>query len=154
MMFRVISGFHRDEFDDWVAELDCLHNQHVRHKPPFQNRPWVVNDDERRKRIGTLLDCTLCDRCELPDGLHLKRSAGPWTDSNLPNGLKHQHAIAKRTWGVLLVLHGTVTFTIQVSPVLRRSLNTNDSQPIPPGVAHEITLGQGAEIKLQFLSKA
>ena len=26
---------------DWVAELECGHTQHVRHDPPWTNRPWV-----------------------------------------------------------------------------------------------------------------
>ena len=36
---RPITGYHQDELGDWVAELDCGHNQHVRHRPPFQLRP-------------------------------------------------------------------------------------------------------------------
>ncbi len=39
MNHRIV-GFHQDEHQDWVAELDCGHNQHVRHDPPFQTRPW------------------------------------------------------------------------------------------------------------------
>lgn len=28
---RRIVGFHQDEGGDWVAELSCMHRQHVRH---------------------------------------------------------------------------------------------------------------------------
>jgi hypothetical protein len=31
---RKIVGFHLDERKDWVAELECGHQQHVRHNPP------------------------------------------------------------------------------------------------------------------------
>ena len=65
-MRRLITGFHRDEEGDWVAELDCLHGQHVRHQPPFRVAPWVLDEDERRARVGAPLDCPLCDRAELP----------------------------------------------------------------------------------------
>jgi hypothetical protein len=34
-LVRPIVGFHQDEHQDWVAELSCGHNQHVRHRPPF-----------------------------------------------------------------------------------------------------------------------
>jgi hypothetical protein len=60
-MLRSISGFHRDAEGEWVAELDCGHAQHVRHRPPFQNRPWILSDAERASRIGSARDCPLCD---------------------------------------------------------------------------------------------
>lgn len=60
-MVRRMVGFHQDEQRDWVAELDCGHNQHVRHQPPFQLRPWVVTEAGRRARLGSALDCKKCD---------------------------------------------------------------------------------------------
>ena len=59
---RAIVGYHRDEHGDWVAELACGHQQHVRHQPPFQLRPWVVEREGRRGRLGTPLECRLCGR--------------------------------------------------------------------------------------------
>ena len=46
-MLRRIAGFHQDSEGDWVAELDCLHTQHVRHRPPFQERPWILTEAGR-----------------------------------------------------------------------------------------------------------
>ena len=48
---RKITGFHPDEEGDWVAELECGHQQHVRHEPPWQVRPWVVTPEGRAARI-------------------------------------------------------------------------------------------------------
>jgi hypothetical protein len=62
---RAIVGFHRDEDGIWVAELACGHQRHVRHQPPFQLRPWVLDDEGRRRRLGTPIDCGLCDQ-EVP----------------------------------------------------------------------------------------
>ena len=59
-------GFHCDEEGDWVAHLDCGHRQHVRHRPPFQLRPWVLDQAARASRLGGLLECPLCDRGEPP----------------------------------------------------------------------------------------
>ena len=39
---RRIVGFHLDENLDWVAELECGHQQHVRHNPPWTHRHWVT----------------------------------------------------------------------------------------------------------------
>lgn len=60
-MNRKIVDFHQDEEGDWVADLECGHTQHVRHDPPWQLRPWVVSEDGRRSRLGTELNCKLCD---------------------------------------------------------------------------------------------
>jgi hypothetical protein len=58
---REILGFHQDEAGEWVAELACGHRRHVRHRPPFEVRPWVVEAEGRRQRLGTPLECGLCE---------------------------------------------------------------------------------------------
>lgn len=60
-MQRKITGYHLDEFDDWVAELECHHGQHVRHNPPFINRPWVMTEEGRQSKLGERLNCKKCD---------------------------------------------------------------------------------------------
>ena len=60
-MDRRIAGFHQDEESFWVAELECGHNQHVRHRPPMVIRPWVNHEKGRQERLGTLLACKTCD---------------------------------------------------------------------------------------------
>lgn len=58
---RRIVGFHQDERQDWVADLECGHGQHVRHNPPWMLRPWVVTAEGRAKWLGVELDCKKCD---------------------------------------------------------------------------------------------
>ena len=60
-MDQAILCFHLDENNDWVAELACGHNQHVRHNPPWTNRPWVVTPEGRAKMCGQKLACKKCD---------------------------------------------------------------------------------------------
>ncbi|MGB0723058.1 MAG: DUF3565 domain-containing protein [Gammaproteobacteria bacterium] len=60
----LIIGFFRDEDRHWVAELDCGHTQHVRHDPPWRNRPWVLDPFQRRDRVGQTLVCLKCERGE------------------------------------------------------------------------------------------
>lgn len=64
---RFITGFELDEDGHWVALLDCGHRQHVRHQPPFQSRPWVVDEAGRTGMIGTTLNCRHCNHAEIPD---------------------------------------------------------------------------------------
>jgi hypothetical protein len=51
----------------WVAELDCGHDRHVRHRPPWESRPWVTTAEGRSSRIGTGIDCFKCDQSLPPD---------------------------------------------------------------------------------------
>jgi hypothetical protein len=66
-MKRKIVSFHQDEERHWVARLECEHNQHVRHNPPWTNRPWVVTPEGRAAALGGELDCKKCDEGQPPD---------------------------------------------------------------------------------------
>ncbi|MEP7703170.1 DUF3565 domain-containing protein [Paraglaciecola sp. 25GB23A] len=59
-----IIAYHQDEEHHWVAQLACGHNQHVRHNPPWTERPWVISLEGRQDKLGLLLDCVKCDRHE------------------------------------------------------------------------------------------
>ena len=61
---RRIVGFHQDDEQHWVADLECGHTQHVRHDPPWQSRPWVTNEEGRKRFMGTMLPCRDCERDE------------------------------------------------------------------------------------------
>lgn len=60
-MLQKIIGFHLDEEQHWVADLECGHGQHVRHTPPWQNRPWVMTEQGRQEKLGVELSCKKCD---------------------------------------------------------------------------------------------
>ena len=66
-MKQSIAGYHQDEQQDWVAELECGHFQHVRHKPPWTNRLWVMTPEGRESKLGQQLECVKCDRGEPKD---------------------------------------------------------------------------------------
>jgi hypothetical protein len=68
-MNQAIAGYHLDEANDWVAELACGHFQHVRHNPPWTNRPWVISEAGRQSHLGHLLSCKKCDENLPPDCL-------------------------------------------------------------------------------------
>lgn len=57
-----IVGYHQDEEKNWVAELSCGHQQHIRHRPPFIERPWVVTEAGRAEKIGHPVVCPECAR--------------------------------------------------------------------------------------------
>ena len=57
-----IVGYYQDDHLDWVAELECGHQQHVRHNPPWTNRPWVTTPEGRSRHLGHELECPACQR--------------------------------------------------------------------------------------------
>ena len=150
-MIRTIDGFHRDDQGDWIADLSCLHSQHVRHRPPFFDRPWVGTEDGRRGRIGSEIDCPLCDRAELPDGLVLVRTAGPFDKAALPAGLQRAHRVAERTWGRVRVLDGAVSIAVATTPPIERELSAGDSQALPPTVEHVLRVTGAVSLAVDFL---
>jgi tellurite resistance-related uncharacterized protein len=150
-LIRSIESFRPDEDGDWVADLSCLHSQHVRHAPPFAERPWVLTEQGRAERIGAPIDCPLCDRAELPDGLEPARTAGPFDETTLPAALQRDHLVADRTWAVLRVLAGRVAFAMATDPPIEIRLGAGDRQAIPPRVPHHVTLEGPVRLQVDFL---
>lgn len=60
-MKQKIIGYHQDEENHWVAQLECGHFQHVRHDPPWNIRLWVITNKGRNSMIGHQLNCVKCD---------------------------------------------------------------------------------------------
>jgi hypothetical protein len=60
-------AYHKDDENHWVARLACGHFQHVRHNPPWVNRPWVETADGRASMLGFELACKKCDQGDAAD---------------------------------------------------------------------------------------
>ena len=148
---RAMTGFRRDDDGAWVAELSCLHSQHIRHEPPFWQAAWIEDDEERARRIGEPLDCPLCDRAELPDGLRPARTTATWDASTVPAALGRAHRVAAGTWGLLEVEAGEVRFLADTHPPLDTVVTSDRGQPIPPELDHHIEPSKGARFHVTFL---
>jgi tellurite resistance-related uncharacterized protein len=107
-MQRAMRAFHLDAEGHWVAELSCGHRQHVRHQPPFTQRPWVVTEEGRAGRIGQCLECAACDRREMPKGHAPYRRTPTFHQGSLPRALLQRHDTKAGVWALLHVLRGTV----------------------------------------------
>ena len=68
-MQKRITGFHQDDENHWVAELECGHFQHTRHDPPWVSRPWAATPEGRASMLGHTLQCKKCDEGAPPDRL-------------------------------------------------------------------------------------
>lgn len=153
-MQRQIVRFVTDDIGEWVAVLDCHHRQHVRHTPPFRVNPWVLDDRGRDGRLGTALDCPLCDRCELPSDLVLGRTTPTWDEVTVPNALRNDHRVAAGTWGRLRVEVGSLRFVAETAPLTDVEVNPGSPQPIPPGVEHHVVVDGPVRFSIDFLTPA
>jgi tellurite resistance-related uncharacterized protein len=152
-MKQAITGFHQDTEGDWVAELSCGHNQHVRNCPPFTQRPWVVTEAGRDGRLGTPLSCPPCDRAELPEAIRRVRTSPEWDENTLPPGLRRPHQLATGTWGKLVVHDGALLFSMTGEPPLSVELTPGSAaQPIPPGVCHEVKPVGPVRFSIEFFT--
>lgn len=57
----LLQGWRQDEEGHWVAVLSCGHTQHLRHQPPWQNRAWVTDPQQRLQHIGQPFACGWCE---------------------------------------------------------------------------------------------
>ncbi|MHB8449978.1 MAG: DUF3565 domain-containing protein [Mycobacteriales bacterium] len=152
-MLRPIAAFHRDADGDWVAELSCWHTQHVRHQPPFRDRPWVLDPAGRAVYIGTVLDCPPCERAELPGGLDRRGSVGPWDEAALPEEFLRAHLTPPQLWGVLRVHEGDLGLQFRpgdTPPGPSRHLSAGSRRAIPPGVLHRLILTGPVRVELEL----
>ena len=137
-MKRAIIGFHLDEVGDWVADLGCGHCQHVRHRPPFVSRPWVVSDAGREAMLGTELECVSCDRMEWPDGLAAYRRTPEFDETTIPSGLLSEHATKHGVWARIHVISGMLRYQVG-APIHRSfSIEPGSSVVIVPEVRHRV----------------
>lgn len=150
-MRRSVTGFHVDDAGDWVADLSCFHGVHVRHQPPFQQRPWVLTAEGRRSRLGADVDCVRCDRNEMPPGLQVVTTAGPFDAGSIPAGLRRNHRVAEGRWGLLRVLSGSLEVSLETAQAGAVTLHAGESQALPPGVPHAVTVADTVTLVVDFL---
>lgn len=137
-MQRSITGFHQDEHGDWVAELDCFHGQHVRHKPPFFNREWTQTETGRASMLGTPLDCLRCDNLEFPDSLHEYKRTPSFTEATIPAGLQRDHTTKRGVWGRIEVEDGSLLYTVQYPEVRSYTLTPGTPGFVVPEMKHHV----------------
>ncbi len=148
-MKRKIGSFRQDEARDWVANLECGHSQHVRHKPPWELRPWVIDETARAARVGTELDCLFCDMPELPLGAQVYKSTPVFTEATVPKGLLKDHRTKDQTWARIEVLEGKLRYEIAGEGSWILSPGFEGS--VAPGAAHSVAPLGPVRFQVHFL---
>ncbi|WP_438019201.1 DUF3565 domain-containing protein [Sorangium sp. So ce315] len=152
-MQRPITGYHKDDADDWVAELSCGHGQHVRHKPPFFSRPWSLTAEGRDSMLGTQLDCVRCDRLEMPDGLTPYKRTPEFDEGTIPGGLRKNHATKAGVWGVIHVLSGRLRYRVDGLDGRELLLTPEAHGIVAPEVLHHVEPDGPVRFFVEFHNK-
>ncbi|MCA9629481.1 MAG: DUF3565 domain-containing protein [Myxococcales bacterium] len=109
-MQRNIVGYHQDTEAHWVAELECGHTQHVRHAPPWQERPWVISQEGRDAHLGQPLDCQFCEMGAVPQGYERYSGTRQFSEQDVPAALLAEHRTKPGVWGHIVVQVGRLEY--------------------------------------------
>lgn len=110
-MQRKIIGFHQDSDGAWVADLECTHTQHVRHNPPWQERPWVITERGRQDKLGADLECSFCEMGTIPADATPYKQTPRFDETTVPAGLLADHHVKPGVWGHIVVEEGKLEYT-------------------------------------------
>jgi tellurite methyltransferase len=146
-----IVGYHLDEEGNWVAELECGHSQHIRHKPPFQNAAWVTTETGRADKTGTHLPCRLCRMPRLPTCATVYKETTIFDATSVPAGLLASHRLKAGTWGQIEVLAGTLEYVIEDESNLIFVLRTGVPGIVAPARPHHVSVGPDTRFRVRFL---
>lgn len=153
-MQRAIDGFHQDEANDWVAELRCGHGQHVRHRPPFWIRPWVLTNEGRNAKLGAELPCVHCDQFELPDGYVPYKRTREFDEVSIPDSLRKDHSTKPGVWGVIHVLAGRLRYVVEAPLACERILDPDVLGIVVPEVLHRVVPVGEVRFFVEFRSRS
>lgn len=133
-----------------VADLDCLHGRHVRHNPPFDDRPWTQTEEGRAQMMGREMNCVRCDWAELPDRVVEYKRTVEFTQETVPKGLLRDHQTKRGVWGVLTVVEGNLRYVVDDTET---QLAAGDSAVIVPEQGHHVTPVGAVRFYVSFLKR-
>jgi tellurite methyltransferase len=145
-----ITGFHQDPEGEWVAELACGHSQHMRHRPPWQSRPWVTSAAGRTSKLGAPLDCPLCQMPELPSGARAYKRTAAFTEATVPAGLLRDHRTKAGVWARIVVESGRLEYTFG-APLRTFVLDAQCPGIVVPEAPHQVKPLGPVRFHVEFL---
>ena len=149
-MNRALVDFHEDENSDWVAELACGHRRHMRHDPPFRERPWVVTSEGRQSQIGSEVDCAECDRRLIPAGYEPYRRTAVFDETTVPEGLRRRHTTKPGVWARIEVTRGALDYYGHAPFDTHEQLTPAARGVVLPEVEHHVDTAGPVSFFLEF----
>jgi tellurite methyltransferase len=147
-MKRPIIRFGYDDIGDW----SCGHLQHVRHSPPFINRPWVTTEAGHKSKIGKTLNCVRYDRFEFPVNFIRYKKTPVFTEESLPSGLKNDHSTKVGVRGKIIVTEGKLQYRVNN---LKTNVELSPGEPeiVLPEIVHSVSPLGTVKFYVEFYKK-
>lgn len=117
----------------------------------MSERPWVLQAAGRAERLQTPLDCTRCDRSEIPDGYVETRRSPVFSQATIPAGLRSRHRTKPGVWARLLVRSGRLRYRQHLPVATEQILVAGEAGVILPEVEHEVEPIDAVEFEIAFL---
>ena len=152
-MQRSIIGYCQDDAGDWKAELDCGHFQHIRHQPPFILRPWSTTPEGRESRLGQTLHCVLCDEGAFPPSFETYKQTPIFDQNTIPKGLLRAHSTKKGVWAKIVILEGSLLYTIEGPPPQSTTLTPTAHGVVVAEVEHHVASEGPVRFYVAFYKK-
>jgi len=133
-----------------VIDLDCGHSRHVRDRPPQESFPWIRDEDERRARIGTTIECGSCDALVRPKQMKRYRKGPSWNATTIPAGLFKRHELAVGVWGELTIVSGRIRLRYFAPLERELELGVGTVGTLAPEIPHELELLGDVLLRLDF----
>lgn len=138
-------------FDAVVLRLDCGHDRHVRHRPPFECHAWVADDAACQARVGQTIECLGCGQRRLPEGARPYRRTESFDERTTPGGLRGAHSTKAGAWGRLVVEEGELRVWFEPPLSLEVTGRAGSPVSIPPQLRHQVRLGGPVRFHVEFL---
>ena len=87
---------------------------------------------------------------QIPADLRLVRTTPEFDETNLPSGLRSSHKVARGVWGNVVVRSGSIDFVFDDDARTLRTLDTGDTQPIPPERVHHLEVTGAVRLVIEF----
>lgn len=146
-----IRSFRQDAEGHWIAELECGHAQHVRHRPPLETREWVMTEEGRRGRLGARLPCRYCRMPRLPAAVAEYKQTTIYDATTTPAGLRKSHSTKKGVWAEIVVVEGRVLYVIEDEEDASFILSPGVAGTSAPMVRHHVEPYESARFFVRFL---
>lgn len=143
---RKILSIEEETNEEFVASLSCGHKRHLRHDPPRETRPRLLDSQEREAIIGTQIDCGRCLQRLIPDGFE-PYFEKEFDTNSVPEGLLQDHSLKPAVWGKLSLKRGSAEF---VEGESYHQIRAGQSMVVLPEIVHYLKPGKDMAAILQF----
>lgn len=150
MIDRQILSVALESADTVITTLDCGHRRHIRHRPPLESHPWILDPAGRAARVGQRIECGRCDQLELPAGATCYKQLPEFTTATIPPGLLKDHTLKAGTWAQIVVLAGQLRYRIAAPLARELLLEPGMIGVVPPEVSHAIEPLGEVRLRIDF----